>query len=101
MQSEDTNSLIESKFFECPLCSRIYTTKSGKNRHFTMSHSLEDRQEVLIELIQDLSEDGVPPSSKRLKEETAPFCFDAFVSAFGSWNEAVEAAGFESRSFNE
>jgi hypothetical protein len=51
-------------------------------------------KETLLEEVQRLASDGSPPTTKVMDEKGA-FSARTYINRFGSWNAAVEAAGYE------
>lgn len=54
-------------------------------------------EEELVEKIREMASDGSPPTSREMNNANGPNV-PSFQRVFGSWSEAVEAAGFEPRS---
>jgi hypothetical protein len=52
-------------------------------------------KEPLLEEVQRLVSDGSPPTAREMDEEGA-FSARTYIDRFGSWNTALEAAGYES-----
>lgn len=52
-------------------------------------------KETLLEEMQRLVSDGSPPTAREMDEEGA-FSARTYIDRFGSWNTALEAAGYES-----
>lgn len=81
----------------CPVdeCGSTFSSQRGVWTHIGLSHSDETKTELLIDEIQRLYHelDRIPTARDMLREGCTT---DTTVSShFGSWNEALEAAGLE------
>lgn len=79
--------------FECITCDRTFESNIARGQHFGKGHSEDERKEALIDEIHRVAEIiGQTPSVSRMKEY-GRVGRDAFETAFGSWSNAIEAAG--------
>lgn len=85
----------------CPTCGRTdFASERGMKTHHTKTHGepivgVDDDE--LIGAIEDLSDSfGDPPTQEQMRTKGA-YSPKQYKKAFGSWNEALVAAGFEPR----
>ena len=92
--SSDTPQPQES--IACEFCDRNFSSTRGLNTHIGKAHAGTD--EYRRRLLEDLREfareiEDVP--THRGMRESGPHAPDKYTVEFGSWNDAIEAAGLE------
>ena len=92
--SSDTPQPQES--IACEFCDRDFSSTRGLNTHIGKAHAGTDeyRRHLLTELRNFAEEiDDVP--THRGMRKSGPYAPDKYTVEFGSWNDAIEAAGLE------
>lgn len=83
--------------YPCPIKDCDYTSgsKQGIGCHFGKSHSEDEKEELLLdELIRLADELGRTPKVVDV-QEYCRFSVKTYQDRYGSWNDALEAAGFD------
>lgn len=78
----------------CEVCGRTFDSAKGRGIH-RASHDEEDIKQVLITELERLGEElGKTPSLQDMNQHGA-HSSKTYQDKFGSWNDALDAAGFE------
>lgn len=96
MSENDTSEQESDGESECPAEDCDYTSESKRSTlaHFGSAHSDEVKQEIYLKELNRLADElGHTPAAADMAEH-GRFGSMAYVSQFGSWNEALEVAGF-------
>ena len=85
----------ETNLYECEICDRVFDSAKGRGIHRAKAHDEEEIKQVLITELQRLADKlGRTPELKDMNEHGA-HSSKTYQKKFGSWNEAIEEAGFE------
>jgi len=82
--------------YTCDICGESFETNVDLADHMR-SHQVSKPAETIIDELQPLAEEKCRVSKQSEIEEETEFTEGAVRSTFGSWDEGLEAAGFEPR----
>ena len=85
----------ETDLYECEICGSEYDSAKGRGIHRAKAHDEEEIKQVLIDELQRLADElGRTPGLRDMTQHGA-HSSKTYQKKFGSWNAALQEAGFE------
>jgi hypothetical protein len=85
----------ETELYVCEICDRGFDSAKGRGIHRAKAHDEEEIKQVLITELQRLANKLERTPELRDMNEHGAHSSKTYQKKFGSWNEAIEEAGFE------
>ena len=85
----------KSDMYECEICERVFDSSKGMGIHRANAHTEEEVRDVLIAELQRLADQINHPPGLRDMNQHGAHSSKTYQKKFGSWNNALRAAGLE------
>jgi hypothetical protein len=81
---------------ECKVCEIEFDSRRAWKIHRTTLHDEDGSDISLLEAIHQLAEGDIPPTEDEMIND-GPYSLEPYTNAYGSWRNALDAAGFGPR----
>jgi 5-methylcytosine-specific restriction endonuclease McrA len=94
-QAFDSKVKASMEGSKCRICGSWFKNNHARAGHRTQVHSEEEIKEAMLDALAEMGEElGRLPEARDM-EQDGPYSQNTYQNRFGSWNNAVEKAGFE------